>query len=93
MASYSRAGPNARTMGVASAVEKHGCSKWTSYDWLRKDKRVASRPADVTQGGEPAASQTASPTAGQTARFSVSRLTPPATGSDAAPKRALKFPT
>jgi len=53
---------DARTMGVGSAAEKHGCSKWTLYDWLKKDKPAASRPAEATRGGEPAANQTPSQT-------------------------------
>lgn len=35
---------DARTMGVASAAEKHRCSKWTIYDWLKKQDRAKARP-------------------------------------------------
>ena len=30
---------DAESMGVAEAAEKHRCSKWTIYDWLRKQER------------------------------------------------------
>ncbi len=30
---------DAESMSVAAAAEKHHCSKWTIYDWLRKQER------------------------------------------------------
>jgi transposase InsO family protein len=30
---------------VAGAAEQHGCSKWTIYDWRRKEKQAAQREA------------------------------------------------
>lgn len=30
-------------IGVAKAAEKHGCSKWTIYDWRKREKRAMVR--------------------------------------------------
>jgi transposase InsO family protein len=32
---------DAQAMGVAPAAEKHRCSKWTLYDWLKRQRRIA----------------------------------------------------
>ena len=43
---------DARTMGVASAAEKHRSSKWTIYDWLKKQVAEQVQPADEPQRDE-----------------------------------------
>ena len=42
-------------MGVTDAAEKHRCSRWTIYDWRKKDKRRASKAAHAATPGEPSA--------------------------------------
>jgi len=37
---------DAQALGVAGAVERHGCSKWTIYDWRRKEQLAARREAE-----------------------------------------------
>src|SRR3970040_3056634 len=37
---------DAAEIGVAGAAEKHGCSKWTIYDWRSKQQRAAQRAAE-----------------------------------------------
>ena len=34
---------DAQAMGVAPAAEKHRCSKWTLYDWLKRQRRAAAQ--------------------------------------------------
>lgn len=45
---------DAKTLGVSAAEEKHRCSKWTIYDWLRKEKRRAGEPAKTAPEGDAA---------------------------------------
>src|SRR3972149_4907955 len=45
---------DAAEIGVAGAAEKHGCSKWTIYDWRSKQQRAAQRAAEP--GNEDASS-------------------------------------
>lgn len=38
-------------LGVAGAAEKHGCSKWTIYDWRSTEQRAARRAAEGRSDG------------------------------------------
>ena len=37
---------DAQELGVATAAEKHGCSKWSIYDWRRKERLADQREAE-----------------------------------------------
>jgi len=43
---------DAQALGVAAAAEKHDCSKWTLYDWLKKQRAAeAEGPAEPAESG------------------------------------------
>jgi len=42
---------DAAEIGVAGAAEKHGCSKWTIYEWRSKQQRAARRAAEPGNDG------------------------------------------
>jgi len=37
---------DAKELGVSQAVEKHGCSTWSIYDWRKKAKRAAQQESE-----------------------------------------------
>ncbi len=43
---------DAESLGVLAAANKHGCSKWTIYDWRKQDKRRAARAAAAVAAAE-----------------------------------------
>jgi transposase InsO family protein len=43
---------DAGKLGVAAAAAKHGCSKWTIYDWRGQDRRAAQRAGEGGDAGE-----------------------------------------
>jgi transposase InsO family protein len=44
---------DATELGVTKASEKHGCSKWTIYDWRRREQRAAQRESKAGGAAEP----------------------------------------
>ncbi len=44
---------DAAELGVSEAVEKHGCSKWSVYDWRKKAKRAAEQESEAGGSDEP----------------------------------------
>ncbi len=55
---------DAHELGVAAAAEKHRCSKWTLYDWLKKQRVAAAQESEkpVESGAAPAEPATSSTT-------------------------------
>ena len=46
---------DAEELGVSEAAEKHGCSKWSIYDWRNKAKRAAQQESE--RGGSDESSE------------------------------------
>ena len=44
---------DAKELGVSQAVEKHGCSSWSIYDWRKKAKRAAELVSEPGAAAEP----------------------------------------